>query len=83
MSEALTSFRAIIGLWRSPGAMALEIGAPAANARKWEQRDRIPDEWWSALLATSTAQAAGLTAETLVELAARAPTSREAAEARP
>jgi hypothetical protein len=80
---AIDSFRSVISLWASPEAMAVDIGAGAAAVRKWSQRDRIPDEWWSSILGTMTAKLAGLNAETLVELAKRdaAPAS-DPAEAR-
>jgi hypothetical protein len=67
------SFRSIIELWPSPSAdsMALEIGAGIPAVRKWYQRDRIPAEWWLAVLASEPAKYAGVTAETLAALAAR------------
>lgn len=77
------SFRAVIGLWRSPGAMAAEIGASVASARKWEQRDRIPDEWWKPITESETGKAAGVTADLLADLASRKILPREPAEARP
>jgi hypothetical protein len=52
--------------------MAAEIGAGVSAVRKWCQRDRIPDEWWQSILDTPNAKAASITAEMLVELAARA-----------
>ena len=58
--------------------MAADIGAGVSAVRKWSQRDRIPDEWWSAILATAVARSSGMKAEILVELAARA-----SAEAQP
>lgn len=78
----LTSFRGIIELWPSREAMASEIGAGASAVSKWWQRDSIPDEWWSAVLGTSTAADAGITANMLVGLAARRPVASEPAEAR-
>jgi hypothetical protein len=78
MSPRFKTFRDVIGLWRSPGAMASDIGVSADSARKWHQRDSIPAEWWTALLATPRARKAGLTAEALVELAARAPAEERA-----
>jgi len=79
------SFRAIIELWPSKEAMASDVGsglkAPAVS--KWWQRDSIPAEWWSVVLATSAAKAAGVTAATMTALAARAPeTDRASVEAR-
>jgi hypothetical protein len=67
----VVSFRSIISLWPSQEAMAADVGAGVAAVRKWWQRDRIPDEWWSSVLGTMTAKLAGLTAEKLVALAAR------------
>lgn len=75
----LTSFRSIIELWgTSRDALAAELpGATATQVSKWWQRDSIPAEWWSALLGTERAIAAGVTSDILTALAAR-----ETAEAR-
>lgn len=70
ISEAPSSFRDIIGLWRSPEAMADDIGANAAAVRKWSQRNRIPSEWWDAILASDVAVLGGVTAGLLTRLAA-------------
>lgn len=75
----IASFGSVIDLWPSPDAMASDIGAGVSAVRKWSQRDRIPDGWWTAILATEKAKAAGVTAARLAELAARA---REPAEER-
>lgn len=64
--------------------MAADIGAKASVVTKWWQRDSIPAEWWSAILGTSVAGEAGLTAKTMTELAARSPGAALApVEARP
>ena len=60
MSE-IGSFRAIIELWPSREAMSADVGAPATAVTKWGQRNSIPAEWWSAVLATDRA-GAGLVA---------------------
>jgi hypothetical protein len=73
----LTSFRSIIELWPSREAMALELGAGAPAVSKWWQRDSVPAEWWSAILATDVASVAGVTAERLTALAARQPAGVE------
>lgn len=73
----LTSFRSIIDLWDSREEMATDVGAGSWAVRKWLKRDNIPSEWWSAVLATEKARAAGVTADLLTRLAAR-----EAVEAR-
>lgn len=78
MSE-ITSFRSVVELWGpkdasgSRIAMAAEVGGTAGMVAKWWQRDWIPPEWWSAVLATEKATAAGVTAELLTTLAAREP----------
>jgi hypothetical protein len=69
----LTSFRSIIDLWTSREAMAADTGAGAAAVSKWWQRNSVPAEWWSAILATETAGKNKLTAEALTALAAREP----------
>ena len=65
------SFRSIIELWPSRETMAADIGAKAAAVSKWWQRDSVPAEWWSAVLATEIAAGAGLDAAALTALAAR------------
>ena len=78
MSE-ITSFRSVIELWGPKDAhgarlaMASEIGASAGMVTKWWQRDSVPAEWWSAILATEMAAGKGVTAELLTALAAREP----------
>jgi hypothetical protein len=67
----LASFRSIIELWPSREAMATELGAGAPAVSKWWQRDSVPAEWWSAMLATETASTNCVTAELLTALAAR------------
>lgn len=67
----ISDFRSIIGLWPSPDAMAAEIGAGAAAVRKWAQRDRIPSEWWAAVVSSPRAKAANVTSDLLIVLAAR------------
>jgi hypothetical protein len=67
----MNSFRAIIGLWSSIDAMAVEIGAPVTAVRKWSQRDRIPAEWWQAIAQAPVAHRSGVTAELMAELIAR------------
>lgn len=73
----LTSFRSIIELWGPKDAhgariaMGNDIGVSAAVVTKWWQRDSIPPEYWSSIVSTEKAVAAGATAELLVRLAAR------------
>jgi len=78
MSE-ITSFRDVIELWGGRDAhgariaMGAEVGATAGTVTKWWQRNWIPPEYWSAILATDNASAAGVTADLLTALAAREP----------
>lgn len=67
----ISSFRSIIRLWPSADAMAHEIGASPFATRKWAGRDRIPAEWWTAVLSSDRVRGAGVTADLLTELAAR------------
>ena len=74
ISESMvSSFREVVGLWPSPDALAAEIGAGTAAARKWPQRNNIPPELWLEILRTERAREVGLTAELLAELAAGEP----------
>lgn len=67
-----TSFRSIIDLWPSTDAMADELRASPMAVRKWWQRNRIPAEWWSAVLSAPRVKAAHIiTADLLAALAAR------------
>ena len=67
----IASFRAIVELWPSREAMASDVGTTVPRVTKWGQRNNIPAEWWSAVLGTDKATAAGLSAEKLAALAAR------------
>lgn len=80
----IASFRDVIELWGPKDAhgarvaMGSEIGAAATLVTKWWQRDRIPPEWWSAILATEKAASEGVTADVLTALAAREPVEARA-----
>jgi hypothetical protein len=71
MAKKITSFSELIALWDSREAMASDIGAKVPTVTKWAQRNSVPSEWWSPILATDVAIKAGLNAETFVALAAR------------
>lgn len=73
MASQITSFRALIELWETREAMASDISAKASAVSKWWQRDSVPAEWWSPILATEVAFKSKVRADTLIELAARAP----------
>ena len=71
MTSQIASFRSLIELWGSREAMASDIGARASAVSKWWQRDSVPAEWWSVILATPEAALAGVDADCLTMLAAR------------
>jgi hypothetical protein len=51
--------------------MASEVGARAPAISKWWQRDNIPSEWWTRVLATEKCRSAGISADDLAKLAAK------------
>jgi hypothetical protein len=51
--------------------MASDVDARTPAVSKWWQRDSIPAERWSAILATEQARSAGVTSDTFIALAAR------------
>lgn len=65
------SFRAVVALWPTQEALAIDVGASHESVKKWAQRDFIPADWWSSLLSTRTARGAGISADLLTALAAR------------
>lgn len=71
MDDSHPTFRSIIELWDSQSAMAADVGARGAAVSKWRERDNIPSEWWTRVLATERARSAGLTADLLARLAAK------------
>lgn len=71
MGDSITSFRSVIELWDSQIAMAADVGARAAAISKWRERDNIPSEWWTRVLATEKARTAGLSADLFARLAAK------------
>lgn len=73
MSETPKSFSDVIGLWPSRFEMASDIGANPEAVRKWQERKSIPTDWWFSILRTETARRAGLSADLLAALAAKAP----------
>jgi len=74
MAAQINSFRQLIELWGTREAMAAEIGAKPSAVSKWWQRDSVPAEWWSPILATDVAIKEEVNAEALIDLAARTPT---------
>jgi hypothetical protein len=65
------SFREVMELWPTVGAFADDVGVPMPTAAKWRQRDSVPAPFWHAILSTRAAKGSGVTADLLVNLAAR------------
>lgn len=66
-----TSFREVMELWPTVSGFASDVGVPMPTAAKWRQRDSIPAPFWASILATRAAKGSGVTADLLVNLAAR------------
>jgi hypothetical protein len=67
----LTSFRSVIDLWVTREAMAADVGTSNWSVIKWFKRNTIPSEWWTRVLETDKAKAAGLSADLFARLAAK------------
>lgn len=70
--KAPATFSDVINLWPSRTALADDIGLEDANlVRSWRSRDRIPDEYWEAVIAAADQRGfAKVTADLLTALAA-------------
>ena len=67
----IKSFREVMSLWPTVSAFASDVGVPMPTAAKWKQRDSVPAPFWAAVLSTRPARKAQVSADLLVELAAR------------
>lgn len=66
----MKSFSDIIRLWPNPRSMADAIGAGHWAVAKWQQRDRIPPEWWlSVIRAAAAAGYQGVTLDQMAKIA--------------
>lgn len=73
--------RAVCELWPSLEALADDTGASLFAVRKWHHRNRLPSEWWGAVV--SAAEGRGInrvTLEALASMHARRPTSEPVRE---
>ncbi len=69
--DMVSTFREVLGLWPSLRDFASEVDAPLVSARKWQQRDSIPPEYW--IQVSGAAQGRGfdgITVELLTRLRA-------------
>lgn len=65
------SFIAVIGLWPTVEAMAIDLQIHSQVVRQWKARDSIPSPFWAAILETRVARRERLTAMLFVQLADR------------
>ena len=71
MALQVSSFRALIELSGNPRGDGVRYRSHSVRCLKWWQRDSVPAEWWSPVLATDVAFKSKVKAETLIKLAAR------------
>lgn len=70
--ERPSSFTEVIGLWPTQVELASDTGAAVYAVRQWKARDRIPAEWWDALLAAANKRRfRQVTADLLLSLTAK------------
>jgi hypothetical protein len=65
------TFREVISLWPSIEAMAEDVGAKEPAVRKWQQRDRIPADYWFSVAGAANRRGETISVEKLAEIAAR------------
>jgi hypothetical protein len=73
----MQSFASVIDLWPTATELAADIGEKDGTVRQWRNRDRIPAEFWEAIVGAAAARGfSGVTPEALARIAA---TNRRAA----
>jgi hypothetical protein len=65
MAVTPTSFRAVIDLWGTIAAFALDIGEDYENARQWRLNDSIPGRAYTAIVRAASARDLPVTHELL------------------
>jgi hypothetical protein len=61
----------IIDLWPSQADFAADCGAKWMTAHQWRRRDKIPPEYWAALVRSAKRRALPVTEKLLADMAAR------------
>lgn len=73
---APTTPRAVCEKWPSLEALSDDTRASLFAVRKWHFRNRLPSEWWGAIVAAAEARGiSGVTLEALASMHARKPLS--------
>ena len=66
------TFRGTVRLWPSAASLAADLGVSIEAVWKWTQRDSIPSDQWTALIAAAAARGIeGVSAEALAAAASR------------
>lgn len=65
----MQTFRAVIDSWPSRTVLADDVGVTRGLVQQWWNRDRIPDDWWRAVVAAAGRRGLGVTLELLAQLA--------------
>jgi hypothetical protein len=71
ISRMPDSFTAVIGLWPTVEAMAIDLHTHSQVVRQWKARNSIPSPFWATILETRVARRERLTATLFVQLADR------------
>ena len=67
----METYRDVIQGWPDREALAHDVGTTTEAVRKWWERDRIPPEYWSALIQGAAGRRIrGVTAAALASIAA-------------
>lgn len=66
----METFKDLLDQWPSMEALAGDVGATVHRVRKWRVRNRVPAEYWDALLRAAGEREIAATPELLVSLAA-------------
>jgi hypothetical protein len=61
----------IFDWWETIPEMAEDIGVPHGRVKKWRQRRRIPDEYWSDLVSAASRKGKKLSADDLLGIHSR------------
>ena len=56
MASSVSSFTAVIDLWRNVAAFAREVGEPYENTQQWRRNDSIPGRAFAAVVRAAEAR---------------------------
>lgn len=70
MACYMKTFKQIIGHWASHADMASDLNVRPNTIAVWSHRNRIPSEYWTAIVSSETASQNAVTLEVLADLSA-------------